>query len=461
MNFLSDFSGPSLVRRIALILALVQAIILLGFFLATPLLVETPDPTPEAAQQILITDLEREFVPLESGAADLPISITNRKGFEQANSKLSYVVQTADIERRFGDDPAFRSLPTLMTEEEDTCKSQRGTILRGNKKKVISFSQKSCGEKSYYIAVSGVQQTLTINTFENAVIFFWGVWVYWVVTAVLVGLVTLIVLALLFKRLQVAAQQADSLPPDKTIVRVSEHKLPVEVKPFVGAMNEMIGRLRDYYEKQQRFAAAAAHDLRTPLTIMRSRLEELKASKLRDRLIRDVERMSTSIAQILNLARLNAGEGRLGPVDLNRVAERVLESTAPGAFLANKSIELVKPDDPVVVLADDGAVYSAMCNLVFNAVEHAPGNTSIVVILQDTGSIDIVNSGAVISEADHKTIFKPYKRLGSNGNGHGMGLAIVSDIMELCGGTVTIADSGQEGTSFRLAFQLHLDDFSL
>lgn len=454
MDFLTDFSGPSLIRRISVSLAVVQAIILLGFVLAAPLFSGNREFTHEFLQQYFMVQLEQEFLPPDENSGSSLI-LADRQWYEDSNPRLSYVVRYGGKTIYFGSESFDQILPEPAEGEQNICKTQRGTIYGPVETDVIAFSQRSCGEQSYFLAVTGVEQIpfQTVNL-QVLVIYFKGVWFYWVVTAALVSLVTIMILALSFRRMKYAVRAANTLPPDKTIVRISEHRLPIEVAPFVHSINELIDRLRSYYLKQQRFSAAAAHDLRTPLTIMRGRLEEPQSSALQARLIRDVERMSTSIRQILNLARLNAGEGKFEQVDLAIVAERVLESLVPGAFLQKKSIEMIKPDNSVLVHADEGAVYSAMCNLVFNAVEHTQKNGTIVLRVMENGVVEIADDGSGISAEDRKAMFRPFSKPGENGRGHGMGLAIVNDIMELCDGTVSVDVSEFGGARFRLAFQL-------
>ena len=86
--------------------------------------------------------------------------------------------------------------------------------------------------------------------------------------------------------------QAALIEPDRTDVRLNEDGIPSEILPLVEKINEALARIDEGFEQQRRFTSNAAHELRTPLAILRARIDGLEESPAKEGLIRDVERMS-------------------------------------------------------------------------------------------------------------------------------------------------------------------------
>ena len=248
---------------------------------------------------------------------------------------------------------------------------------------------------------------------------------------------------------------ADSQDPS---LRVPEGRAD-EVGGLARAMNRMLGRLEDAQgrlrstlDEQQRFAADASHEMRTPLTALRGEIETLRAHDLpgpeRGDALADmaeaVDRMDRLVAGLLGLARVDGDGGRAEPVDLG---ELIGELTDVDEF----------PDTPagVVVVADQAAVRGMLVNLLENGRRHG-GRVRISLRPEDADAvIRVGDDGPGISPADRDRVFDRFYRAADRRSspGAGLGLPIARATAERWGGTLALLPS-DEGTVFEVRLPL-------
>lgn len=226
--------------------------------------------------------------------------------------------------------------------------------------------------------------------------------------------------------------------------------VPREVEPLVAAVTRALARLQEALAQQRRFTANAAHELRTPLAVLLARLEALPESELRQALMRDVDRMTRIVGQLLSLAQLKAGSLMAHqPVDLGEVCIAVVADMAPLAISEGKEIAFTPPPQPIRRMGDPVALAEALSNLIDNALRHSPAGGSVTVSLDAAGAISVRDRGPGVPAALRQQVFEPFWS-GDRGGGAGLGLAIVADIAAAHGGRVEVGDAPDGGADIRL-----------
>ncbi len=232
-----------------------------------------------------------------------------------------------------------------------------------------------------------------------------------------------------------------------------------EIGRLAHTINRMLGRLEDASGRQRQFVSDAAHELRTPVATVRTRVETALASSripvwpdVAGDVLAETRRMERLIEQLLLLARVDAGrlEASTAAVDLDEVVDRVA-STWGGSSDAQLDLDGVRP---VQVSGDDVLLEQVVRNLLANAADHA---TSRVVVrleaMAGTAVLTVEDDGPGIPRERRSDVFDRFVRLDTaraRPGGSGLGLAIVRDIMAAHGGTVVVEASGLGGACLRV-----------
>ena len=154
--------------------------------------------------------------------------------------------------------------------------------------------------------------------------------------------------------------------------------MPREILPLVKAVNQALDRLERGFRTQREFTADAAHELRTPLAILRARIDTLENKTVREALRHDIAGMSRIVSQLLDIAELESFV--VDPeekADLQSVAAEVAAFIAPLAVAQGKSIALGGAKDPVWIKGNPEALFQAIRNLAENAISHTPAGTTV------------------------------------------------------------------------------------
>jgi signal transduction histidine kinase len=240
-----------------------------------------------------------------------------------------------------------------------------------------------------------------------------------------------------------------AIEPTAPQASISLDEVPVELKPLVSALNRAFHEIDAYMQRQRRFLGNAAHQLRTPLTLLRAKIEDVSEPDLKAKLVRDVRRLSSLVSAMLDLARLQNQAIEKRPIDLAVVTRDVLADFSPSALDAGIELALEQVEDgPVVVEGVEAAVRSALANLVGNALIHAHGAGRVVANL-DRGSVSICDDGAGITPGSEH--IEPFQT-GNTAQGAGLGLSIVQEIMAAHGGALIVASTPGRGTTASLRF---------
>ena len=232
-------------------------------------------------------------------------------------------------------------------------------------------------------------------------------------------------------------------------------ELPVardEVRALAVTMNELLGRLQRSAQAQRRFVADAAHELRSPVAALRTRLEvNVRGADLQTWvrtapvMVSDTERLARLVDDLLALSRLDESLQPRSPVlvDLDEVVraevDRVRGTTTMVLDTRGVGAGLVRGDEDLL-----GRV---VANLLANAVRHAVSRVRVAVTTSDRQvELTVADDGPGIPVEERERVFERFRRLDAararDGGGSGLGLAIVRDAVRAHGGTVTVQDAG-------------------
>ena len=243
-----------------------------------------------------------------------------------------------------------------------------------------------------------------------------------------------------------------AIEPRAPQASISLDEVPVELKQLVSALNRAFHEINAYIQGQRRFLGNAAHQLRTPLTLLRAKIEDVTEPALKAELVCDVRRLTSLVSAMLDLARLQDHTIEKRPIDLGALTRDVLADFSPSALDAGVELSLEQgPPGSVVVLGVEAAVRSALANLVGNALIHARGAARIVANL-GRGSVSISDDGAGFSPAPQINVIEPFQTGATAKEGHGLGLSIIQEIMTAHAGTLTITSTPGRGTTVCLSF---------
>lgn len=224
---------------------------------------------------------------------------------------------------------------------------------------------------------------------------------------------------------------------------------PEEAQPLVAALNGLLGRVRDLLERERRFTADAAHELRTPLAAIRTHAQvAIEAEDAAGRaaalngVLRGAERASRLVDQLLLLARLDAAP-ELQPATVADIATEVVGEYAGQAAARGVDLGLAAAE-PGRVAGNPHLVAVLLRNLVDNAVRYGrPGGRVDVAVRSVADRVEVVvaDDGPGIPPDQRGRAFERFHRgLGTGEVGSGLGLSIAARIAEIHGGGVALAD---------------------
>ncbi|KAA3501840.1 MULTISPECIES: sensor histidine kinase [Rhizobium/Agrobacterium group] len=271
----------------------------------------------------------------------------------------------------------------------------------------------------------------------------------------IMSLVTIVTIPWIIRReflaLSSIARAAETIDIDKRGYRLPDGDIPREVQPLVHAVNGALKRLDDGYERHKRFILDAAHELRTPVAILQTRVETLLDGPSRNRILADASRIAVLAEQLLDLQRLGGQKAPLIPLDLVSLCRSVVADMAPLAISQGYELSFEPEEEPILALADDASLQRALMNIVQNAIEHGGNRGTITIKVAANRVIDICDEGSGIPEEDRELVFDAFHRLRPQDRGTGLGLNLVQEIIRYHGGEINISDSSTGGACFRIS----------
>ncbi|QEL25442.1 HAMP domain-containing histidine kinase [Bosea sp. F3-2] len=274
---------------------------------------------------------------------------------------------------------------------------------------------------------------------------------------VVMALATLIATPMVVSRalggLGTVAAEAERIDIDRQGTRLPTALTPTEVTPLVDAVNRALQRLDEGHSRRKRFLADAAHELRTPIAILQTRLETLPGSMERTRLLEDIARLAVMAEQLLDLQRLERAPNAFVRLDLVAIGRRVAIDLAPLAINAGYALAFDTEAERVDVVGDAAGLERVLVNLVQNAIQHGGRRGTITISVGSERIIDVIDEGPGIAAERRERVFEPFSRLAHQDRGAGLGLHLVREIVQLHGGAIAILDRPC-GTCFRLSLPM-------
>ncbi|ADE11250.1 ATP-binding protein [Sideroxydans lithotrophicus] len=226
---------------------------------------------------------------------------------------------------------------------------------------------------------------------------------------------------------------------------------PREVVPLIERLNKLFARIETSLQKERRFTADAAHELRTPVAAIKAQAQvartasaETERAHALDNAILGCDRAAHLIEQLLTLARIDTlGDEVTEPCRLKEIASEVISSIAPMALSQNVRLELTMGGEETVVRGNPVLLRILLRNLIDNAVRHTRPGTSVEIgIAEEHGrvSLSVSDNGPGIPEAElDKVAERFYRPLGTSASGSGLGLSIVKRIAEIHSATLQLS----------------------
>ena len=240
--------------------------------------------------------------------------------------------------------------------------------------------------------------------------------------------------------------------PEGDLTPITAPDAPRELLPLVDATNEVMGRLQHLLDNQKRFVRDAAHQLRTPLAVLKVQAQsalrgDMDAQLALAEINQTVDRAALLANQMLALAKVEQlrAQAGLGPVDMATIVRTVALDLAP--LIAHKDLDFDIETTPASVTAHEWMLGELCRNLLHNAVKHCPaGGTLSVRLLADTRylALTISDSGPGISAELAARLYQPFSA-GNVRHGSGLGLAICREITQALGGDITLENRDDHG----------------
>lgn len=245
---------------------------------------------------------------------------------------------------------------------------------------------------------------------------------------------------------EVEARAADRLVP------LQPGRVPREVQSLVVAINALLARLDAAFQRERRFTADAAHELRTPIAAVKVHADNLRTARDADEraaaqalLDAGVQRIERLVEQLLALSRVEPGVAAVTPsrVDLHALADAHVDERR--ALDASRGLTITLVGEPQQVVGDEAALDALVGNLIDNACRYAPdgGRVRVSVVRVDAAvALVVEDDGPGIPEAARARVFDRFHReLGTGVVGSGLGLSIVRQVLDLHAGTIVLDTS--------------------
>ncbi|WP_165497813.1 sensor histidine kinase [Pseudoduganella albidiflava] len=245
--------------------------------------------------------------------------------------------------------------------------------------------------------------------------------------------------------------EASRISPDSMERRLPTAGLPEEIAPLVNAFNAALDRVQEGYRSQQRFIANAAHELKTPLAVLRAEIE-LDGHRGHERYLRDIDLMARIVQQLLQLTEAaERSSYAFRPVDVVQIAREVCDFLAPLAA-SSRIVLALDGDADCVLAADPGALFGMLRNLVENALRYSPPG-GIVTVEVAAGRLQVSDQGPGVAPQEVAFLFERFWRSQARQtDGAGLGLAIVAEVARNHGWNVRYRPNLPAGAVFVVGF---------
>ena len=264
-------------------------------------------------------------------------------------------------------------------------------------------------------------------------------------------LVSWLTLRTSLRPLRRTAEEAKRIAGGSTGLRLEPHGAPREILPLVAAANGALDRVETALREQQSLMANIAHELRTPLAILRARIESLDMPAVERTLLPDFDRVSEVVSRLLAVARLQSEQIAFDQrYDIVRVTRECLAQMAPLALTQKKELELSAGNAPIFVRGNPVALADAVRNLVDNALRYTDAGQAVEIAVSPGCSIEVRDHGPGVPANVEQNIFEPFWRGAESSDGAGLGLAIATETAKRHAGQLRVCNAPDGGAIFRI-----------
>lgn len=267
-------------------------------------------------------------------------------------------------------------------------------------------------------------------------------------------LATLLLVPLAIRRslrtFRTVASSAANINLDRAGGLLPTADLPGELRPLADSFNDALARIWEASSSRDRFLADAAHELRMPLAVLRTRLSGLPHSTEKLRLLSDMARLENIAGQLLDLQRLSRRVAPRTAIDLFALCDALAAEVAPVILDEGYTFSFRADGEPVFVLGDPTALERMFKNLLHNAVIHAGHSGEIAFQVDEGGRVTVADNGPGVALEERERIFSPFYRLDTPVNGSGLGLHLAREVAALHGGRIRVSDGPGGGALFEV-----------
>jgi signal transduction histidine kinase len=266
------------------------------------------------------------------------------------------------------------------------------------------------------------------------------------------------------------AEAAEQITAQRLDARLNEPPVDDEIGRLTRVLNEMFTRLNESFRQTERFSADASHELKTPLTVLRSSIEDLLESPTLEEddrrtvasLLEQTRRLSAITESLLLLSRADTGRLQLDLTWVD-VCEIIRACTEDAEILAEERGISITRNLPASIMAgvDAGRLNQILWNLLDNAIKYNESNGRVEIragtdLVQKLVWIEICNSGPGVPTVLVPQLFERFFRSDPRGvtEGHGLGLSLSRELARAHGGDVTLVSSREGWTVFRVTLRL-------
>lgn len=264
------------------------------------------------------------------------------------------------------------------------------------------------------------------------------------------------------------AKQISRLEEYDLYTRISIDHTPLEIKPVINRLNDLLDHLKAAFERERSFSADVAHELRTPLAGLRSTLDVVlsrsrKSEEYREALLNSQQitiQMHAMVEKLLTLARLDAEEVEIKPepVIVNDLLRNLFETMQNSAEVRLLRIKWALAEE-FTILTDPSLIKLVIHNILKNAVEYTEkgGTVKIETFIRDNNiEILVSNSGSMLSQDQAEHVFDQFWRgdasRSTTGIHSGLGLSIVKKVVDLLNGIIEAKSSA--GNEFQISISI-------
>ena len=247
--------------------------------------------------------------------------------------------------------------------------------------------------------------------------------------------------------------------------RIEESKIK-ELNQLSVSYNKMLERLQDAFEVQRQFTANAAHELRTPLSLMQVQLDlyhstqhpgsDADTLQMIKMVTEQNDRLSKMVKTLLDMSELQT-VGRDEQIIMDDLVDEVLEDLEPLA--QEKNIKLIRKCKDIMMVGSDILIYRLVYNLVENAIKynHSGGQVAVIAYKEQKHIyLSVADTGSGIPKELRERVFEPFFRVDKSRSrklgGVGLGLALVHEIVRVHDGSITVKSNPSGGTILEVIF---------